>query len=64
VDGKLIEINHAFAEMFGYDSSEEALGEIRRKGEEQLYSPEDWKRIMAEQLASKAGKMVDIQQFC
>ena len=52
VDGELIEVNHAFAEMFGYDSSEEALREIHRKGEKQFFSSEDWKRIMAEQLAS------------
>ena len=52
VDGELIEVNHAFAKIFGYDSSEEALRGILQKGEKSFSRPEDRKRIIAEQLAS------------
>ena len=52
VGGKLLEVNNAFAKMFGYDSSDEALREIKKKGEEEYSHPEDRKRIITEQLAS------------
>ena len=52
VDGKLLEVNKAFAKMFGYDSSEHALREIPKKGEEKFFRPEDRERIIARQLAS------------
>jgi PAS domain S-box-containing protein len=52
VDGKLLEVNKAFAKMFGYDSSDEALREIKKQGEEKYYRPEEKERILIEQLAS------------
>ena len=52
VDGKLLEINNAFSKMFGYDSSDEALKEIKKKGEEKYSRLEDRERIIAEQSTS------------
>jgi PAS domain S-box-containing protein len=52
VDGKLLEINNAFAKMFGYDSSDEALKEIKKKGEEKYFHTKERERIIAEQTAS------------
>ena len=61
VDGKLLEVNNAFAKIFGYDSSEEALREINKKGEKKFCRPEDWKRIIAQQLASTDTVQCDIR---
>jgi len=49
-EGRLLEVNHALAKMFGYDSPESMVREVHSVGEQLYVHPEERRRLVADQM--------------
>jgi PAS domain S-box-containing protein len=54
-EGKLLEVNAAFARMFGYSSPEAAVKEIEHTGKQLYIYPEDREKLINELRGNEAG---------